>query len=758
MPFNETSKPLRGAKNPTVESEKSEAPQKKKPSPAPETPNPSSFREEDWSDVAANSDDHLLNCLSLLSRMFGRPMSSVAFRAGLPLVNNRLTPELFVRAAARAGLSGRIMKKKLSSISKLTLPCVLLLTGNKACLFVGVSDDGEEAEVIFPEAGMSTTKIPLKDLGILYTGLSIFARPLYRYDDRSASVELEKPRSWFWGTLSKFWPLYSQVAIAAIVVNIFAVASPLFTMNVYDRVVPNQATDTLWVLAMGVFLIFGFDFLLRMLRGYFVDVAGQNADVILGSRLFEQVIGLKLASRPASSGSFASQLREFESLREFFSSATLVALVDLPFVLLFLTIIWAIGGPVAYVPTAIIPIILIGSYFAQLPLNGWVRRTFREGAQKHALLIEAINGIETIKTFNAESRMQKNWEIFVSQAAGSNRSVRFISLFASTFSVFWINLSTVLVIVVGVYQVGEGNLTMGGLIACSILSSRTLAPLAQVVALLVRLNQSKTALQVLDKVINMPVERPIGKPFLHRPRLKGHVRFNNISFSYPGEEIKVLENFSLEIKAGERVGIIGRIGSGKSTLEKLLLGLYEPDEGEVLVDETDTRQIDPADLRQNIGYVPQEIYHFYGNIRENILLGNEDVDDASFMRAASLSGVLDFIRRHPKGFDVSVGEGGNALSGGQRQAIAIARAILKDPPIYLLDEPTAMMDQGSEARLVARLKDVFVGKTIILVTHRNSLLSLVDRLIVIDGGKVVADGPQEQVLKALNNTQIRGGS
>ncbi|MEN8236556.1 MAG: type I secretion system permease/ATPase [Pseudomonadota bacterium] len=707
---------------------------------------------DQWQDTTAQPDDPLLGCLEIICSMKDRPMSTTSLKAGLPLVNDLLTPELFTRAASRAGLNAKIVRKQLSHISKFTLPCVLLLQGNKACILVSVDD--QEAEVIFPEMGRGIRKILLDDLKKIYVGITLFVTALYQYDTRSSDIAVKRPKSWFWGTLMEFWPIYSQVALAAILVNIFAIASPLFTMNVYDRVVPNNATETLWVLAIGVGIVFLFDLLLRTLRGYFVDSAGKNADIILASRLFEQVMGIQMASRPQSSGSFANQLREFETLREFFSSMTLVALIDLPFVFLFISVIWMIGGPIAYVPLIAVPIVMTASFLLQFPLRSWVRKTFREGAQKHALLVEAINGMETIKSLGVEGKIQKNWENFVSQSAGSSNATRFISMGAINFTTFIINLSTVSVIIVGVYLITKNELTMGGLIACSILSGRTLAPLAQVVSLLTRFSQSMTALKALDQIIQMPVERPENATFLHRPKFQGKIEFKNVSFRYPDQKISALNDVSFTIEPGEKVGVIGRIGSGKTTIEKMILGLYFPEEGSVLIDGADTRQLDPAELRASIGYIPQDIFLFFGSVRDNIAMGTGEVDDAAILRAATIAGVDNFVRRHPQGYDLPVGEGGRNVSGGQRQSIAVARALVRDPSILLFDEPTAMMDHAAEMRFVARLKDALGHKTMILVTHKMSLLTHVNRLIVTDDGKIVADGPRDDVLKALSGSQI----
>lgn len=711
------------------------------------------FTDDQWQSTPADVDDPLLSCLVTISSIHDRPYSATAFKAGLPLVNGRLTPELFIRAAVRVGLSSKIVRKTFKQISKLTLPCILLLQGNRACVLVDINE--EMAEIILPEMGRGSQHIKIEELEKIFAGLAIFVRPQYRYDNRSADLDIQRPRSWFWGTLAEFWPIYSQVALAAILINIFAIASPLFTMNVYDRVVPNNATDTLWVLAIGVAIVFMFDFLLRTLRGYFVDTAGKNADVILASRLFEHVMGIKLSARPASSGGFANQLREFETLREFFSSVTLAALIDLPFIFMFIAIIYLVGGPIAYVPLIAVPIVMLVSFGLQFPLRNWVRRMFREASQKHSLLVESINGLETIKSLGVEGRIQRNWENFVQQSSGSSQAARFLSMNAINFTALAQNVSTVAVIITGVYLIGEGQLTMGGLIACSILSGRALAPLAQVVGLLTRFHQSMSALQALDQVINLPVERPHNKVFLHSPRIEGEIEFKDVMFSYPGQEIHALDHVSFKINPGEHIGLIGRIGSGKSTIEKLILGLFTPMEGSVMIDGADTRQLDPAELRANIGYIAQDIFLFFGSVRQNLLMGSEDATDADLIRAAKIAGVDDFVRRHPLGYDMPVGEGGNNISGGQRQSIAVARALMRDPPILVFDEPTAMMDHTAEARFITRLKEGLGNKTLILVTHRMSLLSLVDRLLVMDASKLVADGPRDDVLKALSGSQIQ---
>ena len=711
------------------------------------------FPPEEWQQKIS-TDDSMLTCLELIASYHGRPTSAIALKAGLPLDQKGLSPTLFVRAAERIGLSSKVLRKKLEDISPFLMPCVLILDGTKACLLVS-QPTSEDLEVIFPETGQGSQVISIKDLNQIYSGYAIFTQTTYKREAQGIDVNLEKPKDWFWGTLWKSWPIYTQVAFAAIFINLFALVSPLFVMNVYDRVVPNNALETLWVLTTGIFIVFGFDLLLKMLRVHYVDTAGQKADVILAGRLFEHVLGMRLANRPKSSGGFANQLREFENLREFFSSATLVAFIDLPFVFLFILIIASIGGEVAWVPLLSIPLVVAVTLILQGPLKAWVNQSFKEGALKHSLLVEAIHGLETIKSFSAEGRIQRHWENFVSQSAASSNSVKFLGALALNFTGFIQQGSYVVCVIVGVYLINKGELSTGGLIACTILSSRAMAPLSQVVSLLTKLNQSRSTLETLNKVIQLPSERNEGQSYLHRPSLAGDIEFKEVNFTYPGQKIKALNNLSLTIKAKEKIGIVGRIGSGKSTIEKLILNLYTPESGTVNIDGTDIRQIDPADVRNNIGYVPQDVYLFSGSIRENITFGRDMASDEEVLKASMMSGAHDFIRLHPMGYDMPISEGGSSLSGGQRQSIAVARALIRNPSLLILDEPSASMDQSSEMQMVQKLRHVVKDKTTLIISHREPILMLTDRIIVMDQGRIIADGPREEVMRALSNSQIR---
>ncbi len=693
--------------------------------------------------------DPLLGCLVVLTRLEHNPFSPETLIAGLPLLDNKLTPELFVRAAARAGLSAQIVKRTLEDISPLVLPAVLLLHRRQACILVSKDDEKGVVTVIQPESGEGERTISMDELKKQFTGYAIFARPSYHFDRRTDEGFKEQPKSWFWGVIKTTWKLYSEVLVASFFINLFAIASSLFVMNVYDRVVPNNAMDTLTVLSIGVLIVFAFDFLMKMLRGYFIDIASKKTDVILSANIFEQMMGIRMEARPESVGNFANNMQQFESFRDFVTSTTITALIDLPFVLFFIAIIYIIGGYVVIVPVLAIPLVILCGLFIQKPLNKHVKESYRYAGQKHAMLIESLAGVETIKGLSAESSLQRKWEHAVGMAAKIGTKVRGLSLTAISFSAFIQQVAGVVVVILGVHKITEGEMTMGALIACTILTGRALAPLAQIAGLLTRYHQSMSALQSLDNVMKMPTDRLRGRTPLHRPTLNGDIEFRDVGFKYPRQAVPALSGITFHITPGEKVGIIGRIGSGKTTIEKLVLGLYQAQEGTVLMDGTEISQLDLASMRRNIGYVPQDLVLFYGTVKDNITFGAPFSDDNSVIRAAKISGVMDFVARHPQGFDMPVGERGEKLSGGQRQAIAIARALILDPPILVLDEPTNMMDNRTEEMFKNQLIEASKGKTLILVTHKGSLLSLVDRLILMDGGKIIADGPRDLVLKAL---------
>ncbi|GAB4342860.1 MAG: type I secretion system permease/ATPase [Desulfobulbaceae bacterium] len=711
----------------------------------------------DWK-IGGDTDTHndpLLDCIVLLSRIHGRPVSRNTVRAGLPLVNNALTVELFPRAARRAALSSRVLRQPLDSVNPFTLPAILLLEDRKACLLMKADPGDDTLTVVFPETGIGEEQLSREELEKAYTGFAIFVRPEYRIENQNIEQQVERPRSWFWGVIFSSWKMYRDVLIASFFINVFGLATPFYILNVYDKVISNAAYETLWVLTSGILVIYVFELIMHGLRGYFIDEAGQKANLLISAALFEKVLGLRMEVRPRSVGAFAKKLQQFDSIRDFITSFSITTVVDLPFVLLGLLAIWFLAGKMVFVHIVGMLLLVGFAAYVQVPMRKAVQRTFKASAQKNAILVEGLNGIETVKMHGAESQLQRGWEESVGFISRWSAKARFLANSIQHVSMFIRNATLVGVVVVGVHQVLDGELTKGGLIACVILTRRVIAPMSQVVNLATRYHQAKEALAELNKIMAKPVERPPGKTFLHRTQFQGRIEIKDVSFKYPGSSKEVIKNLSLKIDAGERVAVIGPIGSGKTTVGRLLLGLYEPTSGMVSVDGTDIRQIDPSELRHFIGCVPQDLILFSGTIRDNITLGTYGVDDTDILRAAEMAGVSEFVRKNPLGFDMQVGERGRELSGGQRQSVALARALLLDPPILLLDEPTSSMDNTTESTIRSRLKEIVQGKTLIIITHRASLLDLVDRIMVIDEGTIIADGPRERVLEELKSGNLK---
>jgi ATP-binding cassette subfamily C protein LapB len=704
--------------------------------------------------VAAGGADTLLDCLLVVARAHGRALTPDAVLAGLPLERGRLTPALFERAARRAGLASRIVRQPLARIEPALLPAVLLLAEGKACVLMAVDTEAGSCELVFPELGESAVVLPLAEIDARHGGVVLYARPRHRFDARTPEVRGSRVGHWFWSVIAENRRLYRDVLLAALVVNLFALALPLFSMNVYDRVVPNHAVETLWTLATGVLIVLCGDFALRTLRGYFVDLAGARADVRLSATIMEKVLDLRMEVRPESAGSFASNLRAFESVRDFISSATVTAFIDLPFALLFLLVIGWIAWPMVIPFVVGIVLLLIHSLTVQRRMHALAETSYRASAQRNATLVEGLVGIETVKALGAEAVIQGKWESSATLVASVGARLRLLAATATNGALWVQQMVSLATVVIGVYLIRDGALTMGGLIACYLLSSRAMAPIGQVAGLLVQYHSAATAFESLDELMKRPVERPPEMRFTSRPALRGEIEFRNVGFAYREGEEAVLREVSFRIRAGEKVAVLGRVGSGKTTLEKLILGLYRPGSGAVLVDGIDLRQLDPAELRRNIGYVPQDVTLFYGSLRDNIAMGLPQADDAAVARAARIAGLAEFVDAHPHGYGMLVGERGESLSGGQRQAVAVARALIADPPILLLDEPTAAMDHASEEALKQQLREHAAGKTMIVVTHRTSLLDLVDRIIVVDAGRIVADGPKAQVVDALRQGRI----
>lgn len=564
-------------------------------------------------------------------------------------------------------------------------------------------------------------------------------------------MTMQKPllSPWLAEPLRAHRATYLKVGVAAVLTNIFALATSLYSMTVYNRIVPNNATSSLIALSIGVGIILVFDFILRLLRGYFIDVAGREVDAKLGEAVFAKLTGMRLANRQGSNGAFAGLLREFETLREFFASATLVALVDVPFVLLFLFVIWLIGGPVVLVPLLMIPIVVGSALVVQPGLDRLAGKALGLGFSKQGVMVETIAGLETVKTSHAGPMLTQRWQSAVDESADVALRSRLLSAFATNIAASAQQIVYVGVVLYGVFLIADREMTSGSLIAVSILAGRCVAPLGQVAGLLTRLSNTRAAYERLDNFMSTGGEVAEDATPVRRQRLEGRIEFRNVIFQYPGTGQRVLNDVSFTIAPGEKVAIVGRVGSGKSTIARLVLGLYQPTEGQVLIDGADVRQLHPDDLRRNIGSVLQDVMLFSGSIRDNIALGNPDIDDAELLRLAKLSGTHDFVGQLPNGFDLRLADRGEGLSGGQRQSIAIARSFGGRPPVMIFDEPTSAMDSQSENALVTRLEAELRDRTFLLVTHRQPMLKLVDRIIILNAGKVAAQGPRDDVLRSL---------
>ncbi|WP_119157523.1 type I secretion system permease/ATPase [Caldimonas tepidiphila] len=691
----------------------------------------------------------LLDCLLEVCHLHGVSASRASLAAGLPLDDEgRLGLSTVERAAARAGMSCRLQRLALQEIDAAALPAIALLADERACVLLGRHADGGW-DVLLPETGSGKVRLGAEELAARYTGLALFVRPQLRFDERTPAVRATASGHWFWGALLSQRQVYRDVLWAALLINVFALAFPIFSMNVYDRVVPNHAVETLWALAIGIGLVVSADLLMRSLRSHFVDEASARIDVQISATLMERVLGMQLAHRPAAVGSFASNLRGFEQVRDFIASSTVTALVDLPFALIFLGVMAWLSPWLALPPVIAFVVISVVGWVLQRRLHELSQATWQAGALRNATLVEALTGIETVKTQGAESVIQSRWERTNAYLAGMTVRMRGLSSGAASTTNWLVQLASISIIVIGVYLISQRELTMGALIAASMLSGRALAPTGQIVGLLMQYQGARTALESLDRIMAQPVERPADRSFTHRGELRGEIEFRNVHFTYPGREDSALNGVSFRIAAGERVAFIGKVGSGKSTIQKMILGLYPPSEGTVLIDGIDQRQLDPADLRRNIGYVSQDVTLFFGSMRDNIAFGLPHASDAAVIAAAEMAGLDEFVNRHPRGYDMPVGERGESLSGGQRQSVGIARAVLHNAPILMLDEPTSAMDHSTEAHVTEQLARFSRERTMLLVTHRTSLLPLATRVIVIDQGKVVADGPREQILQAL---------
>jgi ATP-binding cassette subfamily C protein LapB len=695
-------------------------------------------------------DDSLASVLLYLAAHHGRALSYQALIAGLPIEGGQLTVGLFSRAAQHGGLEAMPVKRDLQDIPAMVLPAVLLMNDGSARVLTKIDVRSKQATLVNSSSQQGPQTFPFSAIEPDYLGYAFFIKPAASTVTRDGTAEKPASPHWFWPVIRRFWGNYSHVAIAAFIINLLALASPLFVMNVYDRVIPNGAVPSLVALAIGLIIAITFDFALRLVRSQIVDVTGKKIDVVLAADIFEHVLAIKMAKRPTSVGILANQLRDFDSVRDFFTSGTVVSATDLVFALLFIGALFIVAGPLAWIPLLMLPAMMIIGAVLQKPLQNAMNKLQAESSARHGVLVEAMAGIEAVRAVGGEARMQMAWERSVAATARSSENVHFWSSLALTSSSTAQQITSLLIIIIGVFLILDGKLSVGALVAANMLAGRVLAPIGGIASLITRATQTFIALKSIDRLMSMDRERPIGKTYVARNINAGRVEFSNVAFKYPQSATNALEKISFTITSGERIGIIGRIGSGKTTVGRLLSHFYDPDEGSILIDGVDIRQYDPADLRSGIGLVLQDTDLFFGTLRDNIAIGRPAATDEEILAAARLAGVERFVATHPLGYDMPVSEGGRSLSGGQRQAIGLARVLIRNPQILFLDEPTAHFDMRSESEFLENLKRLAGNNlTIMVATHRPSLLELADRLLVFDQGRLILDGPRDAVLKQM---------
>jgi len=705
------------------------------------------------------STDPLMQCLVVLTKLNNRPASAEALAYGLPfdpkdnkqrLFSVDKSKANFSRAAAKAGFNSKLQERKLRDIPAIVLPVILPLKKDSACVLLELNQEEGVAQIIAPSVDETPMEIDIEKLEEEYLGYVFFLKRKYEGFGQDKLVgTIAKKGGWFFGTLMKFKGIYSRVLLATFLVNLFVIAGPMFTMNVYDRIIPHNAVDTLWVLALGIGMIYVFDLILKVIRTYMLENAAKKSDIILSSLLFEQAMNLKLKNKPRSVGVFTGTIKDFDGIRSFFASSAITAFIELPFAFIFIAVIYSINSTIVMIPLTVILLIILISIPMRYSIQKIINSTHEATGKRNSILVESLSNLETIKVFNAGGSVQWHWEESSGYIAAKSLMSRIRSSSLATIAAFLTQFSTVAIVVLGVYLIREGDMTMGGLIAVNILASRSIAPMTQAVSLLLSVGQMKVGLQSLNEFMDQEIERSDNKKFIRRPEFRGDIEIKNVSFSYPDEQKKALTDISFKLTPGEKVGIIGQVGSGKSTISKLLLGLYDPDEGSVFIDGLDIKQIDPADLRHNFSYVPQDVVLFSGTVRDNITLKSPHAVDDAIIRAAEIGHVNSFTDRHPMGMDMQVGERGFNLSGGQRQSVAVAMGFIEQSPIVLLDEPTNAMDFNTELKVITNLKNVTQDKSTIIITHKPTILDIVDRVIVMDNGTIVMDGPKEEILAKL---------
>ena len=694
--------------------------------------------------------DPFLLCMTMAANQLGRPVHAQVLRSGFALdARGRVPLAAYPDMAHKNGLMAAWSRVRIAEIPHYVLPVLMPLMDGRACVLRSI--DGKDAIVWWADKGMEDHRIPVAELQSLARPEVLALKlPPSRHDQTLAPMA-GSAFNWFWGTLWRFRAFYVESMLATVVANLLTLASVFFTMNVYDRVVPTGAYTSLWTLAIGTTVAIVMEFIMRWLKARLVDLGGKKADLAINATLLREIMAIRLEHRPQSVGIFASSMRDFESLRDFFSSASLVVLADMPFVFMFLALIAMVGGHLVWIPALAVPLLILIGLASQKPLMSAMRENMKESGDKQSVLVESVLNLELLKAHNAESYLQRRWEVANLAGADSYKRMRSMTNWIMGFTTALQQFITVAMVVGGVYMIHANQLTLGGLIASVILSGRAISPLASVMSLASRYQQASSSLETLDGLMKRPRDRTHGRNYLVPESIQGGLQAESLEFAYPGQhKIPVIKNLSMSIAPGQKVAMLGRVGSGKSTLLRLMAGLYAPLAGNVRLDGVDMQQIEPTEMRSRIGYVGQDPQLFMGTVRENLVLADSWISDMKIVEVLKTLNIYDIIANHPLGLDMPITEAGGGLSGGQRQLLSIARMMLRNPQLVYMDEPTANMDQNTEARVIHVMREWLRGRTLLMSTHRPQLLEWVDLIAVIDSGQCVAWGPKQEMLDKLS--------
>jgi len=703
-----------------------------------------------WLDTEQSREiDPVLDCLTYLARQADRPSSPVLLRAGLALSSDGKLPFHQIEPALeQVGMRAEPIARGLRGWPERKCPAILELSDDRAAVLLERRDS---EGLVFAPGVSEPMWVKLAELEPAYTGRAIAVEI-----DPTRERESERPwdeakrKHWFWSEVWKIRREFSPVLLAALIVNMLAFAMPLFTMNVYDRVIPNKAVSTLWVLAFGVLLALAFDFVLRIARSRLIDELGRKLDAKLSQKLFEKVMNLPMAQRQGSTGAFARRVSEYELVRDFFASTTVVLAVDVLFLVLFLVLITVLAGWLVMVPIVGIAFMLVAGISLQKAMGRAALDAQADASLQHSVLIESIAGAETLKASRAEGQMLGRWRRYSSMSAATQERMRQLTSVAVNLASVSQQLISIGLLIGGFYQFQQGDMTMGAIIAIIMLSGRSLQPIGQLAFLITRGKQATATLASLQRMMEGEDERQASLRSIVPEIRAGHIELTNLSFRYPEAARDSLSGINLKVQPGDRIGIIGRVASGKSTLGRVVCGLYPPTEGVMTVDGLDSRQYHPHQLREAFRFVGQDAEVFSGTVRDNLMLGAAQADDQQLIDAVIRSGADIFLSRDAAGFDLPVGERGSRLSGGQRSLLVLARALVSPSKLLFLDEPTGSMDTQTEQYFINHLKTALaVDQSLIVATHRHNMLSILNRLIVIDGGKIIADGPRDEVMKHM---------